>query len=134
MRIPIHYIEGRTSKNRAHVTNAHDMVFMQALWIEKPVHLWIIVAGICELLDTLGEMPGKHNIIIVPRGYETPLSQSNPSIEFLSIGGETSRQIDHQDIRGITDQLLAGTIINNDQFLIGIILAGTGHSSVSCLM
>jgi hypothetical protein len=64
---------------------------MQALRIKKPVHLWIIVAGICELLDALGEMPGKHNIIIVPDSYETPLSQSNPSVEFLSIGGSISR-------------------------------------------
>ena len=91
MGIPIHDIESRTSEQRADVTNAHVMVVMQASWIEKPIDLWIIIASIGESLETLGETLGQHNIIIVPKRDETPLSQSNPRIEFFSIGVETSR-------------------------------------------
>src|SRR5436305_9023271 len=123
MGIPIHDIEGRTGEDRADVANAHLMVVMQACWIEKPIDLWIIIASVCESLETLGETPGEHNIIIVPKSDETALSESNPRIEFFSIGVETSRYIDHKDIRGITDQLLARTIIEHDQFLVGIILS-----------
>jgi hypothetical protein len=79
------------------------MVVMEAGWIKKPIDLWIIIAGVCESLETLGETPGEHNIIIIPESDVTPLSESNRGIEFFSIGGETPGEIDHKDIGGITD-------------------------------
>jgi hypothetical protein len=104
------------------------MVMMQASRIEKPIDLWIIIASIPESLETLRETPGEHNIVIVPESDVTPLSKSNRRIEFFSIGGETPGEIDHKDIGGITDQLLARTIIEHEQFLVGIILSQEGFN------
>ncbi len=128
MGIPVHKIEGSTGEYRADVAASHLMVVMQAGGIEKPVDLWVIIIGIPESFETRGETPGEHNIIIVPGGDETPLSQGNRRVELFSIGVEPPGEIDHTDIRGITDQLLARTIIEYEQFLVRIILSQEGFN------
>ena len=123
-------LERRTPEEGGIVRVANGMIEVEALVVQEPVAPRVEVVGIAEPLDRERQPPRQTDVVVVPRGDELAACQTNGGVLFVAYGWVPLGHVHHAHAGFVADQLLSGAVVEDDQFLVRIVLSQKGRDGL----